>query len=497
MACENKYAVDGTDFEGIFNPQRLAIIGVSSRGVGFGNGILLSLLAIGYKGKIYPVNPKGGEFAGLKIYETVDDIPEEIDFAIIAVPAHLVPQALEECRKKGAAGAEILSAGFKELGTPEGAALEEEIKRVASNGIRVLGPNCFGIYCPKSGLTLLPGPDLSRESGPVAFLSQSGGLAIDFAHIGKWMGVRFSKVVSFGNGADLRENELIEYFRRDSETQIISMYIEGVEDGREFFRVLKNAASEKPVIVYKGGLSDAGHRAVASHTASLGGNRIIWESVIRQCNAVQVRDLWELVHTSLAFSLLPRRVYKNVSVIGGGGALGVDACDVAESFGMAIPALEKDVRESIEAVLPKPGSSAANPVDVANPYVPPNILKEVLLNAAGDKRIDLQMLIQLFYHYKSISRSLGAKSVEDVTPYRGLANAVEKVVKTTNKPVILVCPNIKQELEYIDIERMMRKTRRTFLDRGIPVFSNLKDAFRAVSHVSNYYERKVMREDRG
>ena len=141
------------------------------------------------------------------------------------------------------------------MGTAEGKELERQIKEIAAKGIRVVGPNCFGIYCPASGLTLLPGPDLSRESGPVAFLAQSGGMSIDFAHAGKWLGIRFSKMVSFGNGADLREAELLRYLADDPETQVISMYIEGIKDGDNFFSEIKAAASKKPVIVYKGGLS--------------------------------------------------------------------------------------------------------------------------------------------------------------------------------------------------------------------------------------------------
>ncbi|MCX7635990.1 MAG: CoA-binding protein, partial [Syntrophales bacterium] len=302
---------DGHDtddvFQRIFHPRRLAVVGVSTGGFGFGRGILLSLLAMGFPGDIFPVNPRGGQINGLTIYPTVEDIPGPIDFAIIAVEAPLVPAAVRACRRKGAAGVEILSSGFRELGTPEGKALEEEIRREAAEGIRVIGPNCFGIYCPQSGLTMLPGPDLSRETGPVAFISQSGGHAIDYAFLGKWLGVRFSKMVSFGNGVDLRETELLRYFTRDEETKIISLYVEGVEDGEAFFDALSAATARKPVVIYKGGLSEAGQRAVASHTASLGGSRQIWEAVLKQAGAVQVESMEELAHACLALSYLPRR----------------------------------------------------------------------------------------------------------------------------------------------------------------------------------------------
>jgi len=493
MTCVERAPADAHDLEKIFNPKRVAIVGVSSNGMGFGAGILSSLLAIGFEGKIYPVNPKGGEFLGLRIYSEVSEIPGEIDFAIISIPAQNVPAALDACRKKGAAGAEILSAGFRETATPEGIALEEEILEEARKGIRVIGPNCFGIYSPKSGLTLLPGPDLSRESGEVAFLSQSGGMAIDFGQMGKWMGVRFSKVVSFGNGVDLRESELLDFLGDDPETGVITMYVEGVEKGSDFFGVLRKVAEEKPVIVYKGGLSDAGSKAVESHTASMGGSERIWGSALRQCNAAQVHGLEEMAEASLIFSLLPPRSYEGISVVGGGGALGVAACDAAETYGLKLPILDKKISDRIMSILPKPGSSAFNPVDVANPLVPPQILKDTLLLAAEDDKIDLQILIQLLYHYKSLAMALGVDSVRDVTPYRELADSVEEVVDKTGKPVIIVLPNNKRELQCMDLEEMIRDARDIFLKKKIPVFDDLFDALRAIHHVSKYYAIKQRR----
>jgi acyl-CoA synthetase (NDP forming) len=493
MTCTERAPAEFNDLEKIFNPKRVAIVGVSSNGMGFGAGILGSLMVIGFEGKMYPVNPKGGEFLGLRIYKKVSEIPDEIDFAIISVPASNVPAALDACRKKGAAGAEILSAGFRETATPEGIALEEEILEEARKGIRVIGPNCFGIYCPKSGLTLLPGPDLSRESGEVAFLSQSGGMAIDFGQIGMWMGVRFSKVVSFGNGVDLRECELLDYFGDDPETGVIAMYMEGVEKGSNFFGILREVAERKPVIVYKGGLSDAGSKAVESHTASMGGSERIWGSALRQCNAVQVHGLEEMAEASLTFSLLPPRSYEGISVVGGGGALGVAACDAAETYGLKLPILDKKISDRIMSILPKPGSSAFNPVDVANPLVPPQILKDTLLLAAEDDKIDLQILIQLLYHYKSLAMALGAGSVRDITPYRELADSVEEVVDKTEKPVIIVLPNNKRELQSMDLEEMIRDARDIFLKKKIPVFDDLFDALRAIHHVSKYYAIKQRR----
>lgn len=478
------------DMERIFHPQRLAIVGVSTDGGarGFGIGMLVSLQAMGFEGEIFPVNPKGGNYNGLAFYKRVEDIPGQIDFAIIAVAARDVPEALEACRKKGAAGAEVLSAGFSELATDEGRELEDQIRAIAARGIRVIGPNCFGIYCPRSGLTLLPGPDLSRQSGPVAFLSQSGGMAIDLAHKGKWMGLNFSKVISFGNGADLREAHLLDYLAHDEETGVIGMYMEGIRDGDAFFQAIKNAAQKKPVVVCKGGLSAAGRRMVISHTASLGGRRVIWESVLRQVNAVQVQNLQDLAEACLAFCFLPPRVFRRLSIVGGGGALGVTACDAAEILGMEVPALAPAIRKRVEDLLPRPGSSGANPVDVANPFVEPKILKDVLLTTAEDDQIDLQIIVSLLYHYKTMARLLG-KPVAQVAPYGELARLLGGVVKESGKPVVVVLANSKRGIDDLDIVEMLALARAEFLKQGLPVFDDLTEAIRAIGHLNSYYAK--------
>lgn len=475
----------------IFNPSSIAIVGVTTEGFGFGRGILRSLMAIGFSGKIYPVSTRAGSAEGLTIYPSVEDIPDTIDFAIITVPARHVPSVLESCRKKGALGAEILSSGFKESGTPEGSDLEEKVKAIAATGIRVIGPNCFGIYCPESGLTILPGFDLSREPGGVALLSQSGGLSVDFAWIGKWRGIRFSKFLSFGNGCDLRETEMLSYLRQDPDTKVICMYLEGVPDGRAFLSAMKETAAVKPIVVIKGGLSESGSRATASHTASLGGQRLIWEAALRQCRALQVENLEELCDAALAFSLLPAKEYKGCSVVGGGGALGIAAADAAESFGITVPRLRKDIQEAILEFLPKPGSSAANPIDIANPFMKPEHLKKVLLKASEDEQVDFHIVNSLLFHYASFKHNTGYPgTLRELVPCRELAWACKEAVELGQKPVVVVLPNLKQGEDNIDIEEVIREARRLYTEAGIPVYDDVKNALRAVSLVSNYWRRR-------
>jgi acyl-CoA synthetase (NDP forming) len=485
--------LDYNNFKRIFEPERIAIIGVSAEGLGFGKGILMALINIGYGGKLFPVNPRGGSTAGLPIYESVEAIPSPIDLGIIAVPAPLVPAAVEACMKKGAAGVEILSAGFRETGTPEGVSLESEISGLLANNFRVIGPNCFGIYNPRSGVTMLPGPDLSREPGPVGFISQSGGMAVDFAHIGKWRGIKFSTMVSFGNGVDLRETELLDYMGADPDTGIVCMYIEGLTDGRRFFEVLKSVCSKKPVIICKGGMSESGSRAAMSHTASIAGKSEIWRSVFRQCNAIPAMDIQDLCNYSLAFSALPARVYRGVSIIGGGGAIGVAAADIAAHYDMTIPEFKGAIHDSILSLLPRPGSSAKNPVDVANPFVSPDILREVLIQAAKDNAVDIQIVVQLLYHYKSIAAQLKGGTVKDLAPVASFAKAFSDAKAASGKPVFVVIPDYKQEPESLDVAEIIRDARKQYTEKGIPVFDDIKDALQSIKVVSEYYRRRNSR----
>jgi acyl-CoA synthetase (NDP forming) len=477
----------------IFEPGAVAVIGVSAEGFGFGRGILLSLKRIGFNGALYPVNPRGGTIDGLPAYRTVEEIPGPIDLGIIAVPATHVPAAIEACFRKGAAGVEILSSGFSETATQEGITLERDVARIASKGIRVIGPNCFGVYNPRSGLTLLPGPDLSREPGPVAFISQSGGMTVDFAHIGKWRGIRFSTMISFGNGVDLRETELLDYFGSDPDTGVIGLYVEGLEDGRSFFNALGSVSSRKPVILCKGGRTESGGKAAMSHTASVAGSTEVWNAVMRQCNAVPAADLGQLCDIALAFTSLPQGVYRGASIIGGGGAIGVAAADAASLLGIKIPEFSEDLKAAIEPHLPRPGSSAKNPVDVANPYVSPASMKEILISAARCQEVDVQIVVQLLYHYKSLSMLMPGATLEKVTPVNEFAAVFRQVVEESGKPVVVVLPEHKQELEALDIATVTRTARALYAEKGIPVYGSVEQALGAIRSVSDYYGRRRSR----
>jgi acyl-CoA synthetase (NDP forming) len=291
----------GASLDDIFHPRSVAIAGVSTQQPGFagvGVGFLLSLMELGFPA-VYPVNPKYQEIEGLRCYRSVLDIDGPVDHVISSVPARIVPQLVEDCIAKGVRSVHFFTAGFRETGDDEMADLEAQVVgRLTGADIRVFGPNCMGLYVPESKLAFMPG--FPVESGPVGFISQSGGNAGEMVYTAAARGIRFSKVVSYGNASDIDESELLSYLATDTQTDVICAYIEGVKDGRRFFQALRQAASAKPAVVLKGGRTSAGSRAVMSHTASLAGSLEVFDSLCRQVNAVRVNSVEETTRASNA-----------------------------------------------------------------------------------------------------------------------------------------------------------------------------------------------------
>ncbi len=228
----------------ILHPRSLALVGVSGTPGKFGWLYLKSLIHIGFSGNLYPINKNADEILGYKTYPSLAALPEVPDAVIFTIPARHVPEALEEALAAGIPGAVVITAGFSE-DTDEGKLLEARVREIARRGIRVIGPNCFGVYSPKAGITVLPGSGFSRESGPVGFFAQSGGLTADLGQIAIGRGVRFSAMVSYGNAADVNELDMLDYFAHDPNTSIIAAYLEGVSDGARFLRLLAEVTAEK------------------------------------------------------------------------------------------------------------------------------------------------------------------------------------------------------------------------------------------------------------
>lgn len=357
----------GQELARLFNPSSVAIIGASGNGQK-GGGFLLKGLLKTFKGELYPVNPREASVMGLRSYPSILDIPATVDLAVIAVPAKMVPQVMAECGAKGTRFAVIHTAGFSESGS-QGRELEDEVLRVArQNDIRVVGPNCMGLYCPRCGFnTVVPEASLGGETGSVAFVGQSGWASENFIEVGHERGLRFSKVISIGNQIDLSIEDFLDYFADDAETAVIACYIEGVKRGREFFRLAEQVSLKKPLVVWKGGRTEAGAKAASSHTGSLASNNAVFEAMLRQAGVTSAQNLEELVDLTIGFTCPTMPAGNRVGVLVESGAGAVIASDLSESLGLTIPVLsaeaQRELMKTVQGIIPT-FQSRSNPVDL-------------------------------------------------------------------------------------------------------------------------------------
>jgi acyl-CoA synthetase (NDP forming) len=477
--------------ERIFCPKSIAIFGVSATKVGFGSIFLRANISSGYEGKIYPIGSNGGEIFGIKIYKSLQEVPGPVDLACIAVPAHSVIPVLEECLKYGVAGAQIQTSGFGELGTEEGIRLEAEIAAFGKRGLRIIGPNCFGIHCPYCGLTIIPGYKFPKKPGSVAFFGQSGGMAADLGNSAPGMGFGCRRIVSYGNSCDVDAAELLEIFAEDPECKVITSYIEGVRDGRRLFNALREASLKKPVILWKAGLTDSGSRAVMSHTGSLGGAETVWQAAMKQAGAIPVSSQVELLDTVVAFLNLGEWMGKGIAIIGGGGALGVASADTADSHGFCLPEFSESTREAMQALLPPVGTSFRNPADVGSPMVPPQILGQIMEQAAHDPNIDIVVLIQIMHYITLNTRfAMGQPdlSLEEISWHEEMAETCKSVREKTGVPVVQLFPRVTFNSENIELEEVIWKAREASHAAGVPSFPSIDRAIAALERVVTYWK---------
>ncbi|MFH1952007.1 MAG: CoA-binding protein [Pseudomonadota bacterium] len=470
----------------MFNPRGFALFGGINTPASFGQLILLSQIRYGFKGRLYPISSGGGEAAGVKIYKRLSEVEDgPVDLASVSVPAKAVPGILRECLDHGVAGVQIHSSGFSETGEKEGAALEAEIVRIAAQGIRVVGPNCFGIHAPRGGITLLPGFDFSKEPGPVAMISQSGGVATDFGHEAPSLGLGLSKVISFGNGCDLEAADLLEYLGDDPETGYIAAYLEGAGDGRKFFEVLRRTTPKKPVIVWKGGLTPLGGRATLSHTGSLGGEAKVWEGVLGQAGAVPVQGLDEMMDTLVALKYL-KNTGRRIAFLGGGGAIGVFSSDLAYRWGLEVPTFSPQTQKRLKRFFPAPGNSMANPLDTGSPALPAEIIqalaREILVKEPVDALILVMLLRTLEVEVPAFYAMNGQKQPLAGTYLKGLVETLAVLRRETGKDVVMVFENRAHLLEEVGVEAVSREMRDRFQAEGIPVYTSTERALRGMRH---------------
>lgn len=405
---------------GFFNPKSIAVIGASTKPGKIGYAVLKNLLDFyNNGGKVYPINPKAKEILGLKTYKSILDVPGKVDMAIVVIRSENVPTIIDDCAKKGVRNIVIISGGFKELGG-KFRDLEVEIaERAKKHGIRIIGPNCIGIYDPRTKVDTFFQPKermLRPEPGNVAFLTQSGTYGIILLEWSAMDELGISKFVSYGNKMDVDEADLLLYLLEDEETRVIGIYLEGLGNGRKFFDAAKKVTKKKPVIVLRGGWSELAAKAALSHTGFLGGKGRIYEAAFKQSGIIQARNLEELYDMTKAIAKQPIAKGRRVAMVSNGAGPMVQAVDYLSEAGLELSNLTSKTKKRIREAL-SPFVIVDNPVDLTGSATPRDyeIALESLIH---DPNVDI---VFVFFVHQNAPMS------------EEIVNVMEKINKLANK----------------------------------------------------------------
>ena len=407
--------------ENFFNPQSIAIVGASRQKSKVGHEILTSILNGGYKGKIFPVNPKADTIGQLRCYPDLESIGEVPDLVIIAVPVKIVSAVMRQCAKVGVRSVIIITAGFKEVGE-EGRELEKQVVRIAKQaGIRVIGPNCLGVIVPANNLNASFGGDLPAP-GAIGYLSQSGALlaaVLDMAGAG---GIGFSKLVSIGNKADLNELDVIEAMACDPDTKVIAGYLESISDGNVFVRKAEQISHDKPILLIKAGGTPAGAKAASSHTGSIAGAETTYECVFERAGIVRCNSIKQQFDYAQAFANQPLPKGTRVAVITNAGGAGIMAADAVERQGLTFAQPTEKTVTKLAEKLP----AAAN---FYNPF-------DVLGDALADR---YEYAMDVVLDDPNVDILLILLTPQAMTEIAATAEAIARTAKRKTEKPILAC----------------------------------------------------------
>ena len=472
------------EFEFIFNPRTIAVVGASQDKWKFGTRYLQALIDSGFEGGLYPVNPGCKEILGLRSYPKLTSISDKIDYVIVSIPAQFMLELLDECAEKGVKVVQIFAAGFSETGEHQGKMLEAEmVKKANAGGFRIIGPNCIGVYSPAHKVPFGP-VYLPADAGSVGFISHSGGVAGHLIDDGVRRGIRFSKVVSFGNGCDLDNCDYLEYLANDPHTKIVGGYLEGARDSRRLFGLIGEISKIKPIVIWKGGRTAAGSQTAASHSGSMAGSDIIWKSAMKQAGAVEVKSHNELVDTILAFFYLSWFQGNRIAVIAGlygaGGGACVAASDACSSVGLDVPPFKDETRAALKSILPKAGCILRNPLDVGSIGGVLSLLDKSIGLVLADHRMDILIIqVPVDFLLGFESKELFYETIELIVHHK----------KSQNKQIVVVSPHGSAVVERLEFEERLQ-------DEGIPAYPTFERAAKAIANVNWYFglhEQKNMR----
>ncbi|HIP86909.1 MAG TPA: CoA-binding protein [Anaerolineales bacterium] len=404
--------------EAFFRPSSVAVIGASRDPEKLGYAVLSNLKEGGFKGTLYPINPKADEILGLKAYPSILDVPGPVDLAVLVIPYPFVPAVLEQCGQKGVPAVVVISAGFREAGR-EGLEREQELIEIARRyNIRLVGPNCLGVIDTATPLNATFAAGMP-PAGPMAFMSQSGALGtavLDLALAGR---IGFSRFVSLGNKADVDEIDLLEAWEDDPASRVILIYVEGLKDGQRFMEVARRVTRKKPVVAVKSGVTRAGSRAVSSHTGSLAGSEAAYRAAFRQAGVIRAGSMERLFDYARAFAYQPLPAGDRVAIVTNAGGPGILATDALEHAGLRLARLKPETIESLTADLPS-AASAANPVDV-------------LGDALADR---YEHALRLVLADPGVDAVIVIVTPQAMTQIEETAHIVGRIAQQTDKPIL-------------------------------------------------------------
>ena len=466
------------EFEPIFYPKSIAVVGVSATSIKAGSLWVSDLRSAGFPGPIYPVGSSGGRIDDLEIFPNLRLVPGEVDYVIVAVPRQSALELLDDCAAKDVKAVHFFTAGFSEMDAQQGRKLEDQMLEKARQGnVRIIGPNCIGVYCPEHRIPFLMG--ILGENGSVGFISQSGGIATKLVTTGIARHINYSKGVSFGNGIDLDASDFLQYLAADPNTRVIGAYLEGTRNGTRLFGTMKEVAKIKPLIVWKGGRTEAGAQAALSHTGSLASSAAIWSAMLKQAGAVEVRSLEELTDTLLVFQQFERGRGTRAAIVGGladgGGGNSVAAGDACMENGLRVPPLSSDTKQKLSELLGDIGGILRNPVDVSQAQFRglPTLFQaidSIVRDAAGDIILiqeDIEILLPIY----------SQKGLEEINEF------IIELRRRQNKPIIVILPPGSVEAQRLQTEQKL-------LSGSIPVFCSMERAARAIHRLNQYYSRQ-------
>jgi len=458
-----------------FNPRTVAVVG-DKMALGY---MWLNSLSQ-FQGKVYSVQIDEREFPGIAAlgvdnYLSLQAIPDDIDYVIVAVPSNVTPRIVQDCVSKSVGGATLFTAGFAESGSDDGRKLQETISKIArEGGLNLIGPNCMGIHNPSIGLRHSPDQPC-YDGGSVGFISQSGTHATFFTLMAPMHGVKVSKSVSYGNAAVLDSPDFLEYMGQDDETRAIGIYIEGINDGRRLFSTLQEIARRKPVLVWKGGTSDEGNRATSSHTGSLAGSQRVWDALIKQCGAIKVNSLDEMIDTMQVMLHAKPTAGNRVGLAAMTGGQSVAITDAFTGAGFEVPLLTDESYRRFAPFFDTLGASYRNPLDVSLNFPHLDRIVHSLDILSQDENIDsvvLEVSVPFMQHLTWLDASLLDELVGELARFNDRCD----------KPFIAVVVPAHVEAEALAIKDKL-------VSHDIPCFPSFQRGANALMKAIAYWKR--------